>query len=184
MLQLCYLEWSLSKEYGPGDHSCYTTRLRMQAIFQHLFYTETFSYFFSYSKGQLIATPFCILRNRLLLLCLNLVRVTEFADPREAISYSVHTVFLSPFATSFPYRKGATGLSEAVIWDRSQYFTKGEETAVSALVIGLSALCHKQSPVTNPEPGNWVRIIWKRGTKYEFQREKIIGLAITSAHSA
>lgn len=41
------------------------------------------------------------------------------------------------------------GLSAAVIWERSQLSAKGEEIAISASMIGLSAVSQKSREASN-----------------------------------
>lgn len=98
----------------------YHVKLCVRAIFQHSFYMRLFSLLFSYSKGQQIATPFYILKIGLLLSSLTLGESNWSLWSVEAVSYSEYTVFLSPFATSFPIYKTLPGFSAAVIWEKSQ----------------------------------------------------------------
>lgn len=99
--------------------------------------------------------------------------------------YSVYTVFLSPLATSFPFtsllRKGLQDSLKLSSGKDHKISQGGRNCYFSISDWSFSTFPGKQSPVTNPESGNWVSTIWKRGTKEEFWREEIIALAITQS---
>lgn len=121
MLQLFILWNEVSKGlWTRRPQRPHHVKLCVRAIFQHSFYMRLFSLLFSYSKGQQIATPFYILKIGLLLSSLALGESNWSLWSVEAVSYSEYTVFLSPFATSFPIYKTLPGFSAAVIWEKSQ----------------------------------------------------------------
>jgi hypothetical protein len=65
------------------------------------------------------------------------------------------------------------GFSAAVIWETLQLSTMGEETAISAPVIGLLALSWRiERPVTNLKLGNLMGVTREIGIEWEFQRER------------
>lgn len=99
------------REYGPGDHSCHTMWNCVWEPFSSThFIWDSFPYCFPTAKAN----------RGLLLSSLTLGESNWSLWSVEAISYSEYTVFLSPFATSFPVYKTLPGFSAAVIWEKSQ----------------------------------------------------------------
>lgn len=67
------------------------------------------------------------------------------------------------------------GFSAAVIWERSQLSTKGEEIGrFNVNDWSFGTFPGKQRPVTNLEPGNLVSTAWKKGSEGGFPKKRNI----------
>lgn len=138
-----------------------------------ILYLLVFPWLFSFSKDQVIATSFYILKIGFLFLSLILGESNSGLWCIEAIPYSNCTVFLY-LPLHFPYIKCLED-SLQLSSGKEQSFTQWEKKlAISTSVIGLFRHFPRkpERPATNLEPGNLVSKHGKEAWNGNFKRKR------------